>query len=133
MALYSDDKIEEEDDDAMIQGIHVIINEERKKPGLLVDDATREYLIERRDHTNMFNLTLTNFPQSDGLFLGRVMLGNAETYRTPLNLRIDYYSVGFVPILQIKAYNAIYSESFEIKIGHKPTIKSFIRICNQSN
>jgi hypothetical protein len=46
----------------MIQGIHVIINEERKKPGLLVDDATREYLIERRDHTNMFNLTLTNFP-----------------------------------------------------------------------
>ena len=128
MALYSDDKIEEEDDDAMIQGIHVIINEERKKPGLLVDDATREYLIERRDHTNMFNLTLTNFPQSDGLFLGRVMLGNAETYRTPLNLRIDYYSVGFVPILQIKAYNAIYSESFEIKIWNKPTIKRFISI-----
>ena len=62
MALYQDDKIEEEDDDAMVQGIHVIINEERKKPGLLVDDATREYLIERKDHTNMFNLTLTNFP-----------------------------------------------------------------------
>jgi hypothetical protein len=61
------------------------------------------------------------------------MLGNVETYRTPLNLRIDYYSVGFVPVLQIKAYNAIYPESFEIKIGHKPTIKSFIRICNQSN
>lgn len=62
MLLYKDDKVEEEDDEAMIQGVHVVINEERKKPGLLIDEATKEYLINKRDHTNMFNLTLTNFP-----------------------------------------------------------------------
>lgn len=61
------------------------------------------------------------------------MLGNKESYRNFYNLKIDYYAVGFNPTLQIKAFNCIYPESFEIKVYHKQTIKSFIRICNLSN
>jgi hypothetical protein len=56
------DEPEEEDDEAAIQGIHVTRYEERKKPELLVDEATKEYLMGNHDKHNMFNLTLTNFP-----------------------------------------------------------------------
>ena len=132
--LFRDiDEPEEEDDAMAVEGLHVIRYEERRKPELLVDEATKEYLMGNHDKTNMFNLTLTNFPQSDGLFLGRVLLGYPDSYRTPFNLRLDYFSVGFMPTLQIKAYNAIYPEAFELKIYHRETIKSFIRICNLSN
>jgi len=118
--LFRDiDEPEEEDDEAATEGVHVIRYEERKKPELLIDAATKEYLMGNHDKTNMFNLTLTNFPHSDGLFLGRVSLGNPDTYRNLFNLRLDYYSIGFMPTLQIKAYNSIYPEAFEIKVYHK--------------
>jgi hypothetical protein len=80
----------------------------------------------------MFNLTLTNFPNSNGLFSGRITLGNENNYMNPFNIKIDYYKIGFIPTIQIRAFNCIYPESFEIKVFHKPTIKAFIRICNLS-
>lgn len=43
------------------------VEEKPRKPELLVDEATKIYL---SDPKNMFNLTLTNFPQSDGIYLG---------------------------------------------------------------
>jgi hypothetical protein len=46
------------------------------------------------DKTNMFNLTITNFPQSYDLIIGMVTIVNPETYRSPFNLRLDYYSIG---------------------------------------
>jgi hypothetical protein len=53
---------EEKVDEVMLQGVHVTRYEEIKRSELLVDEATKHYILENRSPTNMFNLTLTNFP-----------------------------------------------------------------------
>lgn len=91
--------IEEEVEDAyMMQSVEVdhFEGDRRRPPDLLIDEATKAFIMENPGN-NMFNLTLTNYPSQDSLFLGRILLGNEESYRVPFNVRIDYYSVGFIP------------------------------------
>jgi hypothetical protein len=44
-----------------------------EKPEILVDDNTREFL---SDPNHLFNLTLTNYPKSITIYLGRLYLSN---------------------------------------------------------
>ena len=67
-----------------------------KKPEYLIDENTKEYL---EDPNNMFNLTLSNFPKSHGIYLGQIFLGDHDVYKNPYNLRIDYYVMGYTPTL----------------------------------
>ena len=78
----------------------------------------------------MFALTLSNFPKSDGIYLGQILLGDPDIYKAKYNLRIDYYMNGYLPVLEIKAFNCIYDEVFDCKINNPKTIKDVIRICN---
>lgn len=87
-----------------------------KKPQLLVDDEAIN------DPANVLNLTLSGMPDT-AIFTGRVhlskslaqsSLNNKEAY----NLKIDYYSRGSQPILEVKAYKGM--EIFTLKIyDHK--------------
>ena len=58
------------------------------------------------------------------------MIGSHDTYKNAYNLRIDYYVMGYVPTLQIKAFNCIYNEIFDLRITNRKMIKDVIRICN---
>jgi hypothetical protein len=115
-------------DDKVTQIIHLEMIG-NKKPELLIDETTQAYL---EDPTNMFNLTLSRFPKSDGIYLGRVFLGDYDIYKNAFNLRIDYYVMGYTPTLQIKAFNCVHDEIFDLKITNRKMIKDVIRICNQS-
>jgi len=53
---------------------------DKRKPELLIDEATKNFLLENPDQNTMFNLTLSNFRESRGLFNGRVCLGSKEAY-----------------------------------------------------
>jgi hypothetical protein len=89
---------EEVEDQYMMQDMEIekCEGDRRRPPDLLIDEATKAFILENPGK-NMFNLTLTNYPSQDSLFLGRIYLGNENSYRIPFNLRIDYYSVGFIP------------------------------------
>ena len=73
--------------------------EGKKKSEYLIDDHTKE-LVD--DPNNMFRLTLTNF-QPKGIYLGKIMLSSTEhnnySIKNAYNLRIDYYLVGYSPVL----------------------------------
>jgi hypothetical protein len=73
---------------------------------------------------------LSNFPKSNGIFLGPLMLGEPDVYKTRYNVRIDYYMIGYTPVLEIKAFNSICDETFDVKVYNRKMIKDIIRICN---
>jgi hypothetical protein len=50
-----------------------------EKPEILVDENTREFLA---DPNNLFNLTLTNYPKSMTIYLGRLYLANSHNIAT---------------------------------------------------
>ena len=52
----------EDNDELMTQDVQVHLYEEKIKPELLIDEATKHFLLENPGVNNMFNLTLTNFP-----------------------------------------------------------------------
>lgn len=60
-----------------------------------MDELTKEYM---KDPNTMFNLTLSNFHQADGIYLGQIQI-TTDGYKGTFNLRIDYYLLGFTPIL----------------------------------
>ena len=51
-----------DDEEMMTQSVAVKIDEEHKRPELLIDEATKHYLLDNPGQNNMFNLTLTNYP-----------------------------------------------------------------------
>ena len=84
----------------MIQGLTVHRYEgDKRRPELLIDEATKHFLLENPSQNNMFNLTLSNFQTSNGLFYGRLYLGNSQSYENLYSVRIDYYNVGFIPTI----------------------------------
>ncbi|CDW88809.1 UNKNOWN [Stylonychia lemnae] len=117
-------------EDKLAQSVTIQIVEGNKKPELLIDENAREYL---EDPNNLFNLTLSTYPQSDDIYLGKIKLSGKEGYKNQYNLRIDYYVLGYVPTLLIKIFNTIYYEIFELKVTNKKIIKDVIRICKQQN
>jgi hypothetical protein len=49
-------------DEEMMQDLTVkMIDENKRRPELLIDEATKNFLLENPDQNNMFNLTLSNF------------------------------------------------------------------------
>jgi hypothetical protein len=83
LAIMAGKTIEEEvEDEFMMQSVeaHRYREDERKRPDLLIDEATKAYILENPGQ-NMFNLTLSNYPAQDSLFLGIVHLGSDEFYR----------------------------------------------------
>ena len=63
-------------------------------------------------------MTLSKFPDSDGIYLGKIMITGNEGFKNAYNLRIDYYVVGNTKTLQIKAFNTIYPDVYDLKITH---------------
>lgn len=115
-------------DDRLSQSVTVDMETKNKKAHFMIDETTKAYL---DDPNNMHNLTLSNFPKSNGIYLGQIFLGNGDnTCKSSYNLRIDYYMLGYSPTLQIKVFNSICNEIFDLKITKVKMIKDVIRICN---
>lgn len=123
-----------------------------------MEESTTAYL---QDPASLFNLSLSKFPREETLFLGTLQLKPVKSdYQVPFtvttaakrfkaiqktptpskfNVRIDYYVIGVVPVMSIRAFTQLASVGGSqgqvlnyVSHNHK-FIKDVIRICKQTS